>query len=425
MRSPKLKGLVPALLICACLAPSLGQAKLIDLGVTSQDVSVGSSQPDATDNFALPGQLEDALAAAPKVVAQQAATQILTTGTAQLSPMAKAMNFVNEIGKAIATAWDASALPASPPKIVNASVANTTTSSGAILGHARIGAENHAMLWTKVTHGRYQSTDLNEFVPASSGWKLSDATSVNSQGEIIGLGTRDGVRHGFKLQLKGIDVASYAGPLSIGGLQQAREADQVQAVVVGAFQGKNPNKYAEQQLGAARQAGLRTGAYVFLNFASNQIASGADQASVALQACGKEAGNLSFMAVDIEPGMKGARSQASRVKFIDAAVKTIKSWGVQPIIYASNANVWNHMTGWSNAFAHLPLWTPRYDGNADLKADGKGAWEPFGGWYARQGKQYSDQKSFEAKTLEATLGCGSVDLNLFAPVLFGKKPVAL
>jgi len=401
MRSPKLKGLGPALLICAALAPSLSQAKLIDLGVTSSDLAAPAT--------AL--QSDDLMPAATTTVAKPA------------SAMDKAMNWVSEIGKGIAEAFTGEkAEAATLPKSDNQSVANATTPGGTILGHAPISGEKHAMIWAKDVHGKYVSTDLNEYVPASSGWKLTDATQMNSQGEILGVGTRDGIPHAFKLQLKGIDVASYAGPLNASALAQAKESDQVQAVVVAAFQGKHSNQYAEQQLQAARQAGLRTGAYVFLNFASNEIASGAMQASVALQACGKEASNLSFMAVDVEPGMKGARSAASRVKMIDAAVQTIKSWGVQPIIYASNAHVWNNMTGWSNAFSQLPLWTPRYDGNADLKIDGKGEWQPFGGWNARQGKQYSDQKSIEAKTLQANLGCGSVDLNLFGPALFCKKP---
>ena len=41
--------------------------------------------------------------------------------------------------------------------------------------------------------------DLNSLLPAGSGWVLEGATAVNSSGEIVGYGTRNGQRHAFRL----------------------------------------------------------------------------------------------------------------------------------------------------------------------------------------------------------------------------------
>lgn len=378
-RSPLRSGLTPALVVLACLGPAFGQAKLIDLGTSmlAPADTAGHIAPDVTSSSAM-------------------------VDISKPDPILELGDFV----------------------------VNAKDSSGTIVGHEPVilpsgQVEDHAVIWTKDVKGNYRSTDLNDFIPESSGWQLADATSINAQGQIAGIGVKDGATHGFLLELKGIDCASYAGPLSPAALKDVKESDDAQVIVVGAFQGKHPNKFAEQQLQAARLAGMRTGAYCFLNFASTDMASGADQAKVALAACGQEAKNLSFMAIDVEPGMKGKCSQARRVKFIGAAVKAVKAAGIQPVIYACNSPknpVWNHLTGWNASFANLPLWTPRYDGSPSLGSDAQQPWAAFGGWNARQGKQYADQSSWEAKSLQARLGCGPIDLNVFGPTLFAVKP---
>jgi hypothetical protein len=41
--------------------------------------------------------------------------------------------------------------------------------------------------------------DLNNLIPTHSGWVLSEATSVNDAGSIVGYGTIKGSQHGFLL----------------------------------------------------------------------------------------------------------------------------------------------------------------------------------------------------------------------------------
>lgn len=52
----------------------------------------------------------------------------------------------------------------------------------------------HAFLWQDG-----QMTDLNAWLPASSGWVLTAATAINDQGDIVGKGLLGGQWHGFLL----------------------------------------------------------------------------------------------------------------------------------------------------------------------------------------------------------------------------------
>ena len=54
---------------------------------------------------------------------------------------------------------------------------------------------NHAFLWQQADG---TTTDLNQWAPA--GWTLTTATAINDNGDIVGIGTYNGVFHGFLLK---------------------------------------------------------------------------------------------------------------------------------------------------------------------------------------------------------------------------------
>jgi probable HAF family extracellular repeat protein len=67
---------------------------------------------------------------------------------------------------------------------------------GEIVGYGNI-ADNaaHAMVWT----ANEGMQDLNNLIPASSGWVLINANAVNDSGQITGYGTKNGHNHAFLL----------------------------------------------------------------------------------------------------------------------------------------------------------------------------------------------------------------------------------
>ncbi len=68
--------------------------------------------------------------------------------------------------------------------------------SGEVVGYSDTGnADLHAFLWTRA--GGMQ--DLNNLIPANSGWVLNVATSVNTKGQVAGYGAFQGQSLGFLL----------------------------------------------------------------------------------------------------------------------------------------------------------------------------------------------------------------------------------
>jgi hypothetical protein len=172
-------------------------------------------------------------------------------------------------------------------------------------------------------------------------------------------------------------------------------------VVVQARGSSTSNAYADLLLKTAREEGLRTAAYVFLNF-RRSAPSGADQLKLALRAAGSEAKFLDFMVVDVEGGSAGDMTTAERVNRIGQAVEAVTKSNLRPVIYAKNTGglrgEWTDLTGNATDFSYLPLWVPRYDSRATLQFDGFGevAWKSFGGWSVRHGKQFADNTSTAA-----------------------------
>ncbi len=83
--------------------------------------------------------------------------------------------------------------------------AEAISPNGLVVGGSR-DANNvlQAFLW-------YQNgviTDLNTFLPANSGWQLTEATGINNAGQIVGNGTFGGQQHAFLLDLNGQSAAA-------------------------------------------------------------------------------------------------------------------------------------------------------------------------------------------------------------------------
>jgi probable HAF family extracellular repeat protein len=71
---------------------------------------------------------------------------------------------------------------------------------GQAVGYSQLSAVNsyqisvRAFIWQ---HG--QMTDLNDLIPADSGWALTSATAINNRGQIVGAGLHDGQQRTFLL----------------------------------------------------------------------------------------------------------------------------------------------------------------------------------------------------------------------------------
>jgi probable HAF family extracellular repeat protein len=66
---------------------------------------------------------------------------------------------------------------------------------GQVVGYSQDAAgDSRAFLFE---NGRMK--DLNQLIAADMGWRLSEASAINNNGQIVGFGMKDGVRHAFRL----------------------------------------------------------------------------------------------------------------------------------------------------------------------------------------------------------------------------------
>jgi probable HAF family extracellular repeat protein len=91
------------------------------------------------------------------------------------------------------------------PRGVGTSIARAVNDAGQIVGSAqvtRVSAlpEFHAVLWQDGT-----MRDLNDVLPARSGWQLETATAINRRGQILGNGIHNGQERAFLLTLPEVD----------------------------------------------------------------------------------------------------------------------------------------------------------------------------------------------------------------------------
>ena len=170
------------------------------------------------------------------------------------------------------------------------------------------------------------------------------------------------------------------------------QGDGIQLAIVGSWHGLSANGYAAHTLDAARHAGLQVATYIALNSMA-----GADSVARGLKACW-DYSDLCFVALDVE--IKGVT-----VDIISDAVSAVSAAKLIPIIYTGGW-FWYGKFGDPHDFSHLPLWTSRYDGYADLTVN----WKPYGGWEAPAAKQYEGTNH--------TLGFGN-DLSVFDMTALG------
>ena len=71
--------------------------------------------------------------------------------------------------------------------------------SGVAVGNADVRSNNGLLTYHAVIYSGGQVHDLNNRIPAGSGWVLSAATSIDDTGRIAGYGTFKNAPHAFLL----------------------------------------------------------------------------------------------------------------------------------------------------------------------------------------------------------------------------------
>ena len=109
------------------------------------------------------------------------------------------------------------------------SIADGINDDGQIVGSASTaGGQQHAVLWENGT-----AIDLNSLLPSNSGWVLTGAWSINDSGQVVGVGTHNGVQTSFLIDLSATAAvlpavqAFEAGTLASPTAVQAASSDVV------------------------------------------------------------------------------------------------------------------------------------------------------------------------------------------------------
>jgi len=173
-----------------------------------------------------------------------------------------------------------------------------------------------------------------------------------------------------------LDVSHYSGRLTLDQLRAARDAGVTRLVV-----GTQDHNIARQQSSVALMLGMEVQAYVFLYFATN-TAERVRRDLPLLRAIG--ATRYWLDAEDAPPGMPadakvaGLRAAVAAAAGVPHGIYTARWW-------------WTQHAGNTPEFAHLPLWTAQWDGQADL-----GVFNAYGGWKSAAMKQYRPGTQAEA-----------------------------
>jgi hypothetical protein len=253
----------------------------------------------------------------------------------------------------------------------------------------------------------------------------------------------------------GIDIDFYTGPIPRSVWRQVKAANQ-KFVIVQAWGGRSRNEFAVSQLAGARSIGMKTAAYVLLNYdgmvcstyahpVRNNHGSCADdlnsqdelggrwQVRQGLAALGPELQRVSFIAIDVEwfaspaPSLDTAEQERRRQDVVDA-IDEVKKHHKRAVIYTRNSSGhWNDITGCGATPAapgcgelykriHDPvtpiaLWDVQR-GDPELTN-----FRPHGAWTTRLGRQYKLNTNMFGLPPEKT-----VDLNVFDLSLFSVQP---
>lgn len=133
---------------------------------------------------------------------------------------------INNLGYAVGSSGDGSGLffpvyySVSGASLTTMPILSSTDEGNALdvnelqsaVGHCiDSGGLTYACIWPSVTGGTV--LDLNSLIPTGTGWVLQSATGINDLGEITGVGTLNGVQHGFRLRPTSIPVYSGIQPI--------------------------------------------------------------------------------------------------------------------------------------------------------------------------------------------------------------------
>lgn len=255
----------------------------------------------------------------------------------------------------------------------------------------------------------------------------------------------------------GIDVDFYTGEIT-RDVWKRMQREGERFAIAQAWGGRSRNEYAVSQLAGAQSVGMRTAAYVLLNY-DNQVCPTFDrpvrspqgrcdgdpipqpqpggrwQVRQGMAALGSELARAAFVAIDVEWFLSDAPSsdpdalQERRNTILDA-IDEVVAWRKQPVIYTRNVRRhWLDITGCSatseepdcerlhavvrHPLRPIPLWDVD---TGDAALDG---FQPHGAWTSRVGRQYKlDQNLFGLPAGK------TVDLNVFDVAMFSRSSSA-
>jgi len=250
----------------------------------------------------------------------------------------------------------------------------------------------------------------------------------------------------------GIDIDFYTGPIPDDSWQQMREAGQ-QFAIVQAWGGRSRNEFAVSQLSGARSIGMKTAAYVLLNYDDKVCSTfahpvrdnngkcegdpipqpksgGRWQVQQGLAALGSQRAQVAFVAIDVEwflaaPPSTDASARGRHRQYILDAIDEVRKSGKRPVIYTRNGQGhWLDITGCAATSSEggcvalyknindpskpVPLWDVQ-DGAPDL-----GNFQPHSGWTERAGRQYKLDQNFFGLPSDRTIDLNVFDLSLFS-----------
>jgi len=251
----------------------------------------------------------------------------------------------------------------------------------------------------------------------------------------------------------GIDVDFYTGPISHDVWQRLKEANH-KFLVAQAWGGRSQNEFAASQLAGARSIGMKTAAYVLLNYddkvcptfakplrdARGKCAGdlilqtepgGRWQVQQGITALGKEFEKVAFIAIDIEWFVSSAppshsTAQAHRRQYILDALNEIQRYGKKAVIYTRNGTGhWLDITG-CEATSSEPECTALYKRINDSAlpialwdveegAPTLDSFRPHGEWVQRLGRQYKLDKNVFGLPPGRTVDLNVFDMSLFVP----------
>ena len=250
----------------------------------------------------------------------------------------------------------------------------------------------------------------------------------------------------------GVDVDFYTGPISNRVWRNLKAANR-RFVIVQAWGGRSRNEFASSQLAGARSAGMKTAAYILLNYddlvcptfsrpvrdeggrcsgdpVRQEQPGGQWQVRQGLAALGTELDKVSFIAIDVEWFASGGPSldpieQARRAEYILEAIDELKAKDKKTVVYTRNGTGhWSDITG-CGIRSRLPVCAALFEAIHDPTAP-VALWDvqngspelehfrPHAMWTSRLGRQYRLDSNAFGLPAGRTLDLNVFDLSVFS-----------